>query len=124
MKPRLIEMLLIVGSILLAFAIDAAWQSIQEDQTTSIHIASLTRDAERNLALLDRIIGNTNDIYNSNVLLKNYLSNPDSIDHDELVEAFGRFTAINSYNPDNKAFDQLVASGDIRLLSQEVQESL
>ena len=123
-KGRIIEAIVIVGSILLAFSIDAAWEARKETIAAADYIRALKIDAESSLEQLDRIISSSEGILQGNILIHEYLDNPESIDPDSLNSAFGNFTAINFYRADTKTYDQLVSSGDLRLLNQDVRNAL
>ena len=51
------EALIIIGSILLAFAIDAAWETRQEKALEDSVLAAIRSDMERNLRDLERVVG-------------------------------------------------------------------
>ena len=123
-KGRVIEAAIIVGSILLAFSIDAAWESRKEMVAAENYLSALKIDAELNLERLNLTIASSERILQGNMLIHKYLDDPDSIDPDSLNFAFGMFTAINFYRPDTKTYDQLVSSGELRLLSQDVRNAL
>jgi len=123
-KRFAVETIVIVGSILLAFAIDAAWEARQESLAAQDYIQALQVEAKANLENLDRITSGTENILESNRLIRKYLISPASVDNESLNRAFGTFTAINFLRVDTKTYDQLVASGDLRLLNQDLKDSL
>lgn len=123
-KGRIVEAVIIVGSILLAFSIDAAWETRKETIAAENYLSALKIDAESNLDQLNRTIASSEGVLQSNIRIHQYLDDPESIDPDSLNRAFGSFTAINFYRADTKTYDQLVSSGDLRLLRQDVRNSL
>ena len=56
LKDRLAEALTITGSILLAFAIDAWWDGVQESDLDRAHLTSVLRELETTSDLLDDAI--------------------------------------------------------------------
>ncbi|MEZ5491122.1 MAG: hypothetical protein R3F50_12500 [Gammaproteobacteria bacterium] len=119
-----IEAIVIVFSILLAFAIDAGWQYRLENKTTQSNIEALKADSQRNLSQLDRTINRVERTLQSNISLKNYMLNPETVTQAELIDAFGRFTGITQFYADTKTIDQLVYSGEMGLLNNQIQNAI
>ncbi len=123
MKPQipwlriLIEGVVIVGSILLAFGIDAAWEGRQEREEERVLLASLLDEFEINREnLRETAQAHRNAVTGMRALLDASASGP-SMPTDSLGRMFGWSVVTAHYNPANGAITAMVSGGRISLVT-------
>jgi hypothetical protein len=112
----LIEAIVIVASILGAYALDN-WNENRIDRNKELQILSqLTEDYESNLAQLEQKIALRNLIIQASQSILNAIDNPQTINRDSLLVHLSYLIIDPTFDPiDN----DLIYSGNIRLLSDK-----
>jgi len=109
----LVEGAIIVVSILLAFAIDAGWESSQEAAWRSEALSDLRREAESNEAAIGEFIS----LYQASVeAAERVYADPESLSalpNDSLARIFALAVFVPTFDPDDAVLSSLVRSGQI-----------
>ena len=107
-----IEGTAIVVSILIAFAIDAAWETRQENERLTASIASLAEELDGNRlrlqADLERLRADIREVEEYVVLVS---SPPASVSPDQLREMFGNLAPLRQFPVQQAAFRDLTSGG-------------
>lgn len=116
-KRLALEAVAIVGSILLAFAIDAWWEDRKEARLEVVYILELQEDFEQNKIRLQREIAEFEETARSMSVLQEQaaLESP-SMSVSELNESFSRIIDMSSFYPVNRAYENMAGSGDLKLI--------
>ena len=121
----LVEGVVIVGSILLAFGLQAWWEGLQEDARASEYMTALLEEVSVNLQELDETTRYTEGAIVANRSVRRlFVSGWTEVPKDSVLYLFVRAGAINVLSPVTNIHDQLVATGDLRLLSRGVRDAL
>jgi len=126
-RPRrlLVEAFVIVGSILLAFAIDAAWDERQETSAAEELARDMINDLGASLADIERAKSGNQRKADASLAVLDALRPPElQIPVDSLNALIAQSTLIYRLAPVNRSYDQLVATGLLRRLEPEVREGL
>jgi len=116
----LVEGIVIIVSILLAFGIDTWWAGVQERREESAALKSLVTDLEANVAELDEAISRHSDF----VRRLHYLEGASAADlhalpQDSVRPFLNAIGAYHSFDSQSGTLDRLIASGDLGLVSDE-----
>lgn len=98
-RQRLLEGVTIVISILLAFAIDASWESYQEFRARSNLIMQLKADFEVTGDRLRKSIGAARSNTEQNTRFLEIISNGETVSRDRFSELAYSFVAVQSFEP-------------------------
>ena len=119
------EALVIVGSILLAFAIDAAWDERQETSAAEELARDMIADLNATLADIERARnGNQLKADASLAVLDALRPQELEIPLDSLAALISTSTLIYRLAPVNRSYDQLVSTGLLRRLQPDVRAGL
>jgi hypothetical protein len=110
-----VEAIVIVGSILLAFVIDAWWNERSERQLENRYLQSLAVEVE---GAFNEIQGDLNGLEYRGELLNSFLNN-ENMSADEFREMIRTSSSMSNISPPTAVMDELVASGQLQLLSSE-----
>ena len=126
MKPQIpwlrvfVEGVVIVGSILLAFGIQAWWEGRQDDGRAHDHLLALQDDFVANLDSLRGNIARLESIQGSAVhILAIMVGEEGRPSADSLVDLTWDAFSFPPYEPFTVAYDNLISSGDIALLQDD-----
>lgn len=122
-----VEGLVIVASILAAFAIDAWWENRQEAAKFDAYYDALRVEATENTALMEELTANAeHGVLASQVLREHLRSGWGEVSSDSLAYLFAYSGAIWSLNFLNTStFDQLVSTGDLgRMPEAQIRDAL
>ncbi|MEP4485583.1 MAG: hypothetical protein ABJ013_08145 [Halioglobus sp.] len=103
-----LEGLVIVGSILLAFAIDAAWDNYQGSQTRAVLLASLIDDFEVTQERLNSSIETAQSHHRNNTRFLKIISSGAPATRDELGALASSFVAWEGFEPALSTYDSAV----------------
>lgn len=122
-RRLLAEGVIIVTSILLAFAIDAAWETRGRRAAEGAVLADLLSEFARNQEALERARFQHERIEAAGVRLLDHAGRPALTDID-LDDVRLVFLARMMFNPTNSALDSYIASGNPELISNESLRAL
>ena len=116
----LVEGVVIVGSILLAFGIEAWWEERVEDDLEQRHLVALLAEFEQN----GQVLLQAREVYESRYmeaiqLLQLMERNPTEIDGAEFDELLRGLMFKRSFHLESGAYDGLIASGELALIRDE-----
>lgn len=123
----LVEGLVIVASILAAFAIDAWWDTQQEEEKFEAYYAALLTEATGNMTLMQELTANAERGVEAPRVLREHLRDGwREISADSLAYLFAYSGAIWSLDFLNTStLDQLVSTGDLgRMPNDPVRDAL
>jgi hypothetical protein len=117
LKRLILEAIAIVGSILLAFAIDAWWQQRNELKHADALIVSLHADFETSQVHLAQWLAGNQWMHRSSTELLENIKNAAtdeeiSVRHETIVGSIGAAT----YDPTSSTLDAMLSSGQINLI--------
>lgn len=117
--PRfVIEGVVIVASILLAFGIEAWWEGRQERERERAYVAALWQDFDQNLRLIDEAIADQESGVEMIVLLREQLSGSSpSVQRDSLNHHFALAFGVTTHQAVPTTYDELVSTGELGLLT-------
>ncbi len=114
------ESVAIVGSILLAFAIEAWWQDRNELAIEQRSLSALLAEFEENDELLREARDGYERTYTAAVQLLAYFDQgTDDMDSSEFEQLVGRLISTQSTHLESGAYDALIASGELNLVRDE-----
>ena len=120
-----VEGTVIVASILLAFGIDAWWEGRQEEVRASEHLAALLDDVAANLQDVDEATRDTENVLAAARSARSlFASGWTDVPADSVLRLVILAAAIDVHQPVTGAYDQLVSTGDMRLISRDVRDAL
>lgn len=124
--PRvLLEGVVIVASILLAFGIDAWWDRTQDDARGAEYAEALLAEVAANLQHLDATASGVQRSIEATTSIRGWLAGDLSIAvYDSISLQFTAANAVSILTPITNTHDQLVATGDLRLLRPGVRDAL
>lgn len=118
MKSYLYEGLVIVASILVAFALDASWATYQESKVEQKVLRELQAELESAKARVEFSIVELEGVIEASSDLVNSLGKDTSIlSHTAAQDLVNRIMAINTLEVPTSVIDSIVASGQVRLIS-------
>ncbi len=125
-RQLLAEGILIVVSILLAFAIDASWNERLRRQDQQRTLRALEQDFEAASELLSKVsLAHKNGVGAGEALLIFTGPQATSIDSDRLADLLPPLFRIPYFSPSLGALEALLSSGDLRLIaSAELRAAL
>lgn len=110
------EVVVIVLSILIAFALDAGWEAQQDKSRAREILNDLASEAASNLEELEIVTERQRArVYRIEALLKD-LQEPESSAGVDSIAALGSLNLSSAFLPSTGVMRELVATGDIRLL--------
>jgi len=112
--------LVIVVSILAAFGLDASWGMLQERETEAAHLLNLRRDFVETSARLSET--EEHERRSAELALRLLGSGP-SVPPEELDTALFDLWAVPTFEPVTGALGELIASGQLRLIRDELLRS-
>ena len=117
--PRfVIEGVVIVASILLAFGIEAWWEGRQEREREREYVGALRQDFDQNLRLIDEAIADQESGVEMIVLLREQLSGSSpSVQRDSLNHHFALAFGVTTHQAVPTTYDELVSTGELGLLT-------
>ena len=119
-KRLSIEAAAIVGSILLAFAIDAWWERAQESKREFAHLRLLHREFSSNIELLHETVSKNKRTQDAaNRILAVIAEQREKPAADELVTDTWIAFAVDRFEPLTTAYENLISTGDIALIRDE-----
>lgn len=110
-KRILIEGLVIVVSILLAFVIDAWWDRIQREAAEAEWIAAVQLDLRTSLGEIEETIGEAEEITGATLRLLDLLSSPSMPQVDSIRDLADRMTRPIGYAPALPGFESGFSEG-------------
>ncbi len=114
------ESVAIVGSILLAFAIEAWWQDRNELAIEQRSLSALLAEFEENDELLREARDGYERTYTAAIQLLAYFDQgTDDMDLSEFDQLVGRLISTQSTHLESGAYDALIASGELNLVRDE-----
>ncbi len=114
------ESVAIVGSILLAFAIEAWWQDRNELAIEQRSLRALSAEFEENDELLREARDGYERTYTAAVQLLAYFDQgTEDMDSSEFEQLVGRLISTQSTHLESGAYDALIASGELNLVRDE-----
>lgn len=120
------EIILVVVGILIAVQIDDYAQTQKDKQLTKKYVNALIEELKANLVTLEQDIQDSQGRMDTLLVLKQMMSAP-SATIDSLI-SIARYRFDYAYDPDvhlnNITFRTLESTGDIRLLNQDLKDSL
>ncbi len=124
-----VEGALIVGSILLAFGIEAWWDRVQDQRLEQAYVERLVLDLRGDSALWDDGAEPLAEKQNGLNAAEAWLRSPDLTPsaRDKFLEDLtigARFAYNLGIRAERTAFDELVSTGRLQLLSQDLREAL
>jgi len=105
----------IVVSILAAFALDASWDAWQDRKAEATHLSSLQRDFEETRTRISAIMTTEREAQQLATALLD-----SRVPSDELDSALFRVLATPTFEPVTVTLDELIASGQLTLIEDEV----
>jgi len=121
----LVEGVLIVLSILLAFGIEAWWDGLQDQERSRQYAAGLLEDAHINLLRLRESQREAESILGAAVELSERLKGGAvSADADSVQKLLVSSFAVARFRPVRQGYDQVVSAGDLGLLSEELRSAI
>ncbi len=115
-----VEGVVIVGSILLAFGIQAWWDGVQEREDERQALEALARDFESAADTLDRELLVMDSIaIAANIILGWTGPSADSRHADSLALLMPLITRVTDFQPPVGSLQALLASGDLRLIRND-----
>jgi hypothetical protein len=119
-KRLTVEAAAIVGSILLAFAIDAWWDERNEAKLERRLLTALLVEFEQNSELLRRARTQYEQHYMESLRILEYLhEGASSFDHAELEKLFRGLLVGETFHLESGAHDGLLGSGELSLVRDE-----
>lgn len=126
LKSYLYEGIVIVASILVAFALDASWANYQESRVEQRILGELQEEfnsakarIEFSIAELETVIGASEEL--SSALGKDTLA----LSPDNALDMTNRILSFNTLEVPTSVVDSIVASGQVRLISNsELRKTL
>ena len=110
----LIEGAVIVGSILLAFAIDAAWDQRQEDARTDRQVSALIQElAQTKSELMTRAQGAESSSEGSAAILELMRGSDRAVTPAELAEHVMKSFNVGIFTPQHPVLTMLLSSGEL-----------
>ena len=107
----------IVGSILLAFAIDAWWEDRKEARLEVVYLLELQEDFEQNKSRLEDQAAEFEETARSmSVLQEQSALDSPSMSVSELNENFSQIIDMTTFYPINRAYANMTGSGDLKLI--------
>jgi hypothetical protein len=126
----LVEGAVIVGSILLAFGIDAWWDGVQESRDRDAYVLRLVRDLETDVATWEGVAASVPGKQASLDRVLSWVRSPDlarsAIDPllQDVVQGARLAYGGVAIRPQRSTFDALVSTGALRLLSPTLRDAL
>ena len=121
----LVEGVVIVGSILLAFVLQAWWEGRQEEVRAADYMAALLEEVSANREELNATTRSTEEFMAaSRAVRRLFVSGWSEVPSDSVGYLLVRAGAVNVIDPVTNTHDQLVATGDLRLLPVSVRDAL
>ncbi len=115
-----VEGVVIVGSILLAFGIQAAWDGRQEREDERQALEALARDFESAAEVIDRELLSMDSVaIAANIILGWTGPSADSRHADSLALLMPSITRVASFQPPLGTLQALLGSGDLRLIRND-----
>jgi hypothetical protein len=110
----MLEMLVVVGSILIAFALDAWWDRRAETRTEEAHLRALESDFEQNVARLQALVEGESAIADASrrLLLVAIAPRVPALE-DSLSNLLGRVFNSMRFDPVMGAYEAVVSSGGL-----------
>ncbi|MDH3619458.1 MAG: hypothetical protein OER91_01105 [Gammaproteobacteria bacterium] len=131
MNPRtvrsyLYEGIVIVASILVAFALDASWANYQESKVERRILGELKEEFESAKARIEISIGELETVIEASLELAGSLGrNTSVLSPDTAQDLIDRILTFNTLEVPTSVVDSIVASGQVRLISNsELREAL
>ena len=119
-KRLLLEAFVIVGSILLAFSIDAAWEGRLESQRRVQLFDSIEADvAATRLVMEERIAWAEDVAARATSLLEGISAGVVGAELDSLVYSVGNIFVKGYWKPINQTYEQALGSGDLALIEDQ-----
>ena len=120
------EGLVIVASILVAFALDASWANYQESKVEQKVLRELEKELESAKARIEFSMTELEGVIEASSELINSLGKDTAIlSSDAAQDLVNRVVNINTLEVPTSVLDSIVASGQVRLISNsELRESL
>ncbi len=119
-KRLSVEAAAIVGSILLAFAIDAWWDERNETKLERRLLTALLVEFEQNSELLRRARTQYEQRYMESLRILEYLQEgASSFDHSELEDLFRGLLIAGTHHLESGAHDGLLGSGELSLIRDD-----
>ena len=119
-----VEGAVIVGSILLAFGIDAWWEGRQEDERIVQSLIALHGEFQAVLEHIDGDYARRNQRTEAYRWILEAISEGRTVDDDSLATRIGLMTGMARFVAPHAVYDDLVASGDLRRLEPDLRAAL
>ena len=120
LKSYLYEALVIVGSILIAFGLDAAWANHQDSKAEQRMLAELQGELQSAKARILSSIGELENVLAASGELATFLgNNAPPLTSAAAEDLLGRITDMNTLEVPTSALDSVIASGQARLISNK-----
>ncbi|WP_286261918.1 DUF6090 family protein [Thalassotalea atypica] len=126
LKKFVIETLVIISSILIAFSIDSYWDVYKQNQSRKSVISALEKDFEKTYDGLESSIKHKNSVVETMVKL---ILMPDAevqtLEPSQLREMINYLSTIYTYIPPIASVDSLVSSGELnKINNHQLREAL
>jgi hypothetical protein len=113
------EIPIVTAGILIAFALDAWWDSRGTADREQIHLRALTSDFEQNVAALQVLVKTEEEIMASSQALLKLARAMQPVTTARVVELMSEVFNSNRYEPVMGAYEALVNSGGLMLIRDE-----
>jgi hypothetical protein len=111
------DIILIVVSILIAFALDAWWDDQLDRQRERAHLETLLAEFHANRDRLEGFLGQVNDSFDSTLQVLALMGPaPQEISPDVLTSLINESFDVGTFTPHGGAVEALLASGELSLI--------
>lgn len=120
LKSYLYEGIVIVASILVAFALDASWANYQEAKVEQRVLGELQEEFYSAKARIDFSIAEMENVIDASIELASFLgSDIPAQSPDNMLELVNRVLNLNTLEVPTSVVDSIVSTGQIRLISSD-----
>ena len=126
LRSYLYEGIVIVASILVAFALDASWANYQEAKVERRVLGELQEEFKTAKARIEFSIAELETVIDASTELASFLGS-DTLTRspDDILELINRVLSLNTLEVPTSVVDSIVASGQVRLISNnELRKTL
>ena len=117
-KSYLFEGLVIVASILVAFALDASWSNYQEYRVEQRVLAELKEEFESAKVRIESSIVELESAIDATLKFASFLgTEPVAFPPEATQDLFNRIIDMNTLEVPSSVLDSIIASGQVRLIS-------
>jgi hypothetical protein len=121
--PAFLDLLIVFVGIFAAFQVDRWYEGRQGQSRERAHLQSLAADFEASRIALESNIGLHRGSINASVLLAEDVTGTSELGNDDFYELMRNVQYMGSWVPQRRAYDALVDSGEITLITDEELKS-